>query len=353
MKKIKILTSCLFCLYVFNIKASCDCWMDPAPPLYVYEARPKTAEELRKETELYQQRKHQHDKLPLHRAVIGKNIPEISRLCSLNVDPNIRDAVDKKTPLCWAMQHVGYMSDRETDQIVRIIKILLAHPAINPNIPDSEGTPLMIACEQLWNKKNFSVLKALLASKKVNVNTRFGYYCETPLYRVVGASSFIDRTILQLLLGRADINPSIPTIHGITPLHRTIQRGDTKAACMLIAHPNTQFNVKLKGQLHEKFEGMTPIELARSLDNKQVVQHILDAYEQSKKAAIMVLMAHHNRAGVHCIARIISTQTLKALANFVLKAKPCPLSRMQEYRECTRVAAYNRLVCRTTSNMFF
>lgn len=334
MKKIILIISCLF---VTRAQASCDCWMDSPNNVSNY-SHTETEEERRIRVEKYNEKLKQNDKLPLHRAIQRCDLQEVARLCAMNVDVNMKNAIDKETPLCLAIRHYRWRDLIKKNDLLEIIKTLLAHPHINPNMcapyndDYHEVTPLILACDA----GNVLIVKELLSHNKINVNATpykipYEYYApatalSTALYRYRMDNKTSRRTILELLLNHADINPNIGSL-----LNNAIKAGDTQNVKLLVAHPHTQLNLVKK--VDYQSPAITPVELAHSLGNKSYVTYILDAYEQSKKAAIFILMAHHKRAGVNSPARVIPAQTLKGFAYFVLRNKPCNSFKMKEYRE--------------------
>lgn len=317
MKKLIFLIGCLCGPGAW---ASCDCWLDPAPETtFVYRYTTPTAKQRRRHNKW----EHQHDNLPLHRAVMNDNVHEVAELCALNRDLNVQDAVDKRTPLCIAV----------VNDSVDIVKILLAQAHVDPNIPDKEKTPLMHAFENAWSDNDHEMVKVLLSSSKLNINAIAHYSGNTVLGQMITGYSPLDMIGLSLLLKRLDLNTNVLDYWGNLLLYEEINQGRAELACMLIAHPNTRLDWRVKSGRCKKIYGMTAIEIAYLRGNKRVVKYILDVYEQSKRAAIMLLMAHHERVGTRSPAAIIPFPILKELAaGFIVRRKPCPLGEMSQYR---------------------
>lgn len=252
------------------------------------------------------QRLHRHDLLPLHRAISLGNVEQIAMLCELNISVNERDPVELLTPMNYAVRCFL----KKPNLVAPIVKILLSHPCIQPDIPDKDNkTPLMYACL----RENVVLARELLLSNKVNINAVGGLYNETVLFMVVH-EYFGNRSILDLLLKRIDLDVNLGNCFGETPLYKAITKGDTQTACSLIAHPNTYINLKI--------DGKTFLDLAYLLEDHVAVKCIFDSYEQSKRAAFVVLMAGHPRAGAKSPARFFPVKFLKNTAFFVLRSKP-------------------------------
>lgn len=129
---------------------------------------------------------------------------------------------------------------KNTLSVVCVRRILCRWPkTINDTDPDYDQTPLSWACEQ----EKEGIVNELLKSQDINVNKpATGWRNYTPLHF---ASSNGNNVIVDLLLGRAEIDVSAKDKNGETALDIAIERRDPKIAESLLASQKMEFETRL------------------------------------------------------------------------------------------------------------
>lgn len=107
-----------------------------------------------------------------------------------------------------------------------ILKLLLAHPNIDVNIQNDEGTPLHYACE---GRRGTEIVKELLARPEIDINLK-NEREETPLHY---ACEYDETEIVELLLAHPEIDPNLKNKWGSTSLDIACEEGHTEIKTLL------------------------------------------------------------------------------------------------------------------------
>jgi hypothetical protein len=114
---------------------------------------------------------------------------------------------------------------------IEILKLLLQHPAIDPNIVGSHGRiPLHMAVEQ----QNVEALQILLQHQKIDPNIEDNLK-RTPLHMAVEQQNV---KALKILLQHPEINPNVRSSYGSIPLRKAVEQQNVEVIKPLLAHPN-------------------------------------------------------------------------------------------------------------------
>ncbi len=165
---------------------------------------------------------------------------------------------------CAAPARLAYFTasamQKSTRQLLRAFTraalLLLAHPQVDPHIPDSKGvTPLAAACAVGLH----DVVRALLSRPDVDVNapdnsgrTPLQRACEAGCTRIVGALLAHPRISVDDP-GKAGDSAGPPT-----PLQVACAKRHTDVVRTLLKHPKTSGLVKDFPALHAAIEGKNP-----------------------------------------------------------------------------------------------
>ncbi|WP_158998534.1 ankyrin repeat domain-containing protein [Pigmentibacter ruber] len=142
--------------------------------------------------------------------------------------------------------YLGYTSLHRavTEDDPKMIKLLLTHPNIDANIETpNHNSALFMAVKD----KKIDCITALLASNKVNVNTRDeqSFNILTYLTRERPFTEAMERAILKKLLPLQNLNPNDSCfVDGNTPLHYAVLNKDIDVVKSILKIKNINKNIK-------------------------------------------------------------------------------------------------------------
>lgn len=165
----------------------------------------------------------------LHYAIRFNRPSIVKRLLEVGVDPNQLNQAGS-TPLMYALEN-----HKE-----KIAEILLADPAVNPNMVDKNGNTVLIKNIKkppaLFEEESPEILKLLLSARTIDPN-KADKDGKTPLFWAVNVDK---KEAVELLLTTTigiPIDPNIPDKNGITPLVLAIEQNRGEIVELLLAHP--------------------------------------------------------------------------------------------------------------------
>ncbi|GJP87295.1 hypothetical protein CBS115989_9364 [Aspergillus niger] len=178
-------------------------------------------------------------------------------LASRQIQVNWRNT--KGHSALWRAARYGY-----TD----IVKRLLKQDNIKVNIADrTQGTtPLAVAVIQGHAKTVESLLTARRI--KVNIRDRRGW---TPVFHALSrAISYGDRSILEMILTRPDVDLLHQDEEGRTPLIYAVQYNEVSLTAMFLRHPTSRTEPR-------DFHGRTALWYAVQQGNTDIIPLLLDS----------------------------------------------------------------------------
>lgn len=171
-------------------------------------------------------------------------------------DVNLRRPGDTFSPLTTAV----YYND------TKVMKLLLADKAIDPNIILGDGTPALVMAIR-WNHPE--TVKLLLEHRKLNVN-KATLGNSSPLYL---ASAFDNERGLQsvkMVLAHKNVDVNMRTrADGHTPIYAAVSNNNVEVVKLLLSHPKINVN------LASFKDNSTPIYLACQFGYEALVKLLL------------------------------------------------------------------------------
>jgi ankyrin repeat protein len=201
--------------------------------------------------------KDSNNKTALTCAAMKKNAKAVKLLLKANADSNVQDSLGS-TPLFYAAEN----------EDIEVVKLLLAHPNINSNVKNNEGTSVLMAAVHT-RTRNLELVKILLnRGADPNAQDSDG---DTPLLCTAsgccaGGENAVE--VAQLLLSnKAHVN--IKNNDGDTPLLNAAAEGRYKMVKLLVANGA---NVNAQNN-----EGATPLMYAAGAGDIEITKLLLDA----------------------------------------------------------------------------
>ena len=176
-----------------------------------------------------------------------------------NTDINAKDG-DGMTALQYAVIK-GYP---------RLVDKLLAHQDIEVNGQDGGG---LTALHYAVLQRNQDAVKVLLAHEGIDVKSQDGQGL-TALHHAVLQK---DPNAVKRLLAHEGIDVNIKDGQGLTALHHAVLQKDPNAVKVLLGHKDIDVEVKDK-------DGVTPLQLANTLNYKELADLISPPVEVEKEA---------------------------------------------------------------------
>ena len=157
---------------------------------------------------------------------------------SINMDQDITNYASDH----WLCLHSAYMHSN-----IEMVKFLIDHPNIGPNIVDREGfTCLHWACIHGIRDWPYhidyskSIVRLFLDHSNIDVNIQ-NEDGNTALHLACWHDL---EDIVKLLLAHPNTDPNIQNNEGRTPLHAACRNNNAKAVKVLVNHPHTNLNIQ-------------------------------------------------------------------------------------------------------------
>ena len=248
-----------------------------------------------------------------------------------------------KVDVNWAGHEKG---DRPLHRACRfgkleIVRRLLEHPAIEPNLANTGGaSPFYIACQE----GHLGIVSLLLADPRVDP-------AQTEMY---GATSLFcpaalgDHKMVSMLLADSRINPGKPSSSGITPLWMALNMGQLIIVQLLLASwrpidvtQKPSFTPKspaeqaraLTGEPRQSHE--TEADLARKEANGLLIANLIDEYHRDP-VTVMLRLRKLPVVRDHFINLTFALVVFHA-DNFLEMRADCPLDPQRFFRICAQL----------------
>ncbi|ERF70048.1 hypothetical protein EPUS_03600 [Endocarpon pusillum Z07020] len=212
-------------------------------------------------------------------AAKGNDFVVVQLLLQRSHTPNLQSS-DGKTLLHWtvsgkiAKEGITPLLCAIQLESIEIVKLLLAHPAIDVNTSSPEGrSPLcqMIhdsACFGLAGMDWFHIGSSLVQRLELQVNKQ-DFRGRAPLHYAVISDQ---AAFVELLLTRGDIDPNVRDDYDATPLWEAAYQGNSEASEFLVDDPRVDVNAEDKRDA----EKQTCLHAAAGGPSPEVLQLFLD-----------------------------------------------------------------------------